>query len=401
MHPLAAFSTAFGSMFAASPLLGIFVMILSLTFLITIHEAGHWIVARLLGFQTPVFSIGFGPRKWSVVLGRFWDTEFRLSPILAGGYVSLPEMQDETTAKELLEQQGVELKELRFFPVWKRIAVALAGVTFNFIGAVLMLFVLFAALGEPSTKVNSTMVKDLSTSVTIARDAGLKPGDTFVSVGGKTVVSPDDLAAALSANKGKSVAVTVKRAVPAASGVSAPTFPAATAASEKVTINMTPDHDGHIGVRLDVNGEQIYTPVPLTRAAYDAGRVTTDVLGQTVQGFGMMLHIVPRPAAIPASAMEVRGIVGIVQMGASAYGQGVFNFVWFLVIISVNLIVMNLLPLPVLDGGHVVFFLIEKVMGKPLDAKIKGRLYSIFFFLLIAVFLLGFTNDLRHILLGK
>jgi regulator of sigma E protease len=395
MHPFAALSSAFGSMFSASPLLGILVMILSLTFLITIHEAGHWIVARLLGFQTPVFSIGFGPRKWSVVLGRFWNTEFRLSPILAGGYVSLPEMQDETTAKELLEQQGVELKELRFFPVWKRIAVALAGVTFNFIGAVLMLFVLFAALGEPSLKANSTFVKDLSTSVTIARDAGLKPGDTFVAVGGKTVVTPDDLAGALSASKGQPVVVTVKRPVAAAPGVTAP------AASEEVNVNVTPDHDGHIGVMLDVNGEQIYTPVPLTKAAYDAGRVTTNVLGQTVQGFGMMLHIVPRPAAIPASAMEVRGIVGIVQMGASAYGQGVFNFVWFLVIISVNLIVMNLLPLPVLDGGHVVFFLIEKVMGKPLDAKIKGRLYSIFFFLLIAVFLLGFTNDIRHILLGS
>src|SRR5471030_1619714 len=127
LHAGVSFISSFISSSTSSPLsslFGIIVMVLSLTFLITIHEGGHWLVARLLGFQTPVFSIGFGPRKWSIVLGRFWNTEFRLSPILAGGYVSLPEMQDETTANELAKQQGVDLKELRFFPVWKRIAVA-------------------------------------------------------------------------------------------------------------------------------------------------------------------------------------------------------------------------------------------------------------------------------------
>jgi regulator of sigma E protease len=365
------------------PFVGIIVMVLSLTFLITIHEGGHWIVARLLGFQTPVFSIGFGPRKWSIVLGRFWNTEFRLSPILAGGYVSLPEMQDETTAKELLEQQGVEFKELRFFPVWKRIAVALAGVTFNFIGAVVMLFLVFACLGEPSTKIDSTVVKSLTAQVTIARDAGIQPGDIFVSVGGQTVVSPEDLSKALAATKGQPVAVVVKRG------------------NQDVAVNVTPDKDGHIGVGLDVTGKQIYVPVSVTKAAGDAGRITTSLLGQTVKGLGMMVGIVPRPAEIPASAMQVRGIVGIVQMGGAAFGQGLFNFVWFLVVISVNLIIMNLLPLPVLDGGHVVFFLWEKVTGKPVDAKIKGKLYTVFFCLLISLFLLGFFNDIKHILLGN
>ncbi|MBS2006918.1 MAG: site-2 protease family protein [Cyanobacteria bacterium SZAS TMP-1] len=380
MQLLASLSSMFGSL---SPVFGILVMILSLTFLITIHEAGHWIVARLLGFQTPVFSIGFGPRKWSIVLGKFWDTEFRLAPILAGGYVSLPEMQDETTAKELSKQQGAELKELRFFPVWKRIAVALAGVTFNFIGAVAMLFMLFAFMGEPSMKVDSTLVKGLDTTVTIARDAGLQPGDTFVSVGGKTVVSPDDLGKALSASKGQPVVVVVKRG------------------GQDVSVNVTPNQDGHIGVALDVNGQQIFVPVSVGKAAGDAGRVTTSLLGQTARGIGMMLHIVPRPAEIPASAMEVRGIVGIVQMGGAAFGMGIFNFVWFLVVISVNLIIMNLLPLPVLDGGHVVFFLWEKVSGKPVNAELKGKLYTVFFFLLISLFLLGFFNDLRHIAGGN
>jgi len=115
------------------------VMVLGLCLLITIHELGHWFVARLFGFQTPVFSIGFGPRKWSIVLGKFWNTEFRLAPILAGGYVSIPELQDETTAKELLKDNP-DIKTLQVFPVWQRICVAAAGVVFNVVSAVIMLW---------------------------------------------------------------------------------------------------------------------------------------------------------------------------------------------------------------------------------------------------------------------
>ena len=125
------------------------VMVLGLCLLITIHELGHWFVARLFGFKTPVFSIGFGPRKWSIVLGKFWDTEFRLAPILAGGYVSIPELQDETTAQELLKDDPNAAKDLKVFPVWQRICVAAAGVVFNVVSAVIMLFALFAFVGEP------------------------------------------------------------------------------------------------------------------------------------------------------------------------------------------------------------------------------------------------------------
>jgi regulator of sigma E protease len=384
MHPTVTLASLFGFLNGLGSMpVGIVVMILSLCFLITIHEAGHWLVARLLGFQTPVFSIGFGPRKWSIVLGRFWDTEFRLSPILAGGYVSLPEMQDETTALEAAKEQGLDLKGLRFFPVWKRTAVALAGVFFNFLGAIAMLFLLFAFLGEPSMKVDNTFVKGVSQTVTVARDAGIQPGDVFVSVAGKTVVKPEDLSQALAATHGQPVSVVVKRQ------------------GKDVSVNLTPDKDNHIGVVLDVNGTEVFQAVPVGKAAYDAGRVTTSVLGQTVRGVGMMLHIVPRPPEVPASAMEVRGIVGIVTMGATAYGTGLFNFVWFLVVISVNLIVMNMLPFPALDGGHVLFFLIEKVRGKPVDAALKGRLTMVFIFLLLSLFMLGLVNDIGHIAAGK
>jgi regulator of sigma E protease len=119
----------------------ILAMVLGLCLLITIHEFGHWLVARIFGFKTPVFSIGFGKREWSWVLGTFWETEWRIAPILAGGYVSIPELGDETATKEDLEKAQ---SSTRRFPVWQRICVAAAGVTFNVISAVIMLFALFS-----------------------------------------------------------------------------------------------------------------------------------------------------------------------------------------------------------------------------------------------------------------
>jgi len=316
------------------------------------------------------------------VLGKFWNTEFRLAPILAGGYVSIPELQDESTAKELMKDNP-EIKPLKVFPVWQRICVAAAGVTFNVISAVIMLWALFAFIGEPSYKVHNTYIKEVSsTQVTIARDAGLQANDQFVSVGGNAVVSPDDLAHAVQANKGHTVEVVVKRG------------------SGNVTVPVTPDASGKIGVVLGVNGEQVFEPTSAVKAAGDATKMTGNMIVMTFKGFGMMLGIVDKPAGVSDKDMQVRGIVGIVQMGADALNLGVFNFVWFLVAISINLAVMNILPLPILDGGHIVFFLCEKWRGRPVDAKFKGRLYSIFGALLVGLMVYGLFNDVLHIL-GK
>lgn len=356
-------------------------MILGLCLLITIHELGHWLVARLCGMQTPVFSIGFGKREWSLVLGKFWETEFRIAPILAGGYVSIPELLDETSLNEAAKDGDLP-KNLRVFPVWQRIAVAAAGVTFNMISAVLMVFVLFTFWGQPDYKVNSTYIRDLSTQVTVARDAGLQPKDQFVSVDGRQVVSPDDLSAALKANKEKPVQVVVKRG------------------SGDVTVTVTPTKDGTIGIVLGANADRIYKEMSVGDAAVNSVKVTGKVLDMTFKGFGMMLGLVEKPANISDADMEVRGIVGIVQMGAGALGTGAFDFIWFLMVISINLAVMNILPIPVLDGGHIVFFLIEGVTGKPVNPRTKALLSNIFVMLLLALFALGLFNDLKHIVGG-
>src|ERR1700734_334186 len=131
-------------------ILGLAAVVLGLMFLIVGHEFGHWIVARLCGMWTPVFSIGFGPRKYSLILGKFWDTEFRLSPIPLGGYVALPEMGDETSSEEIARSLGTEPRTFKKFPIWQRLLVAVAGVVMNIIIAAVLFFGIFAFKGQPT-----------------------------------------------------------------------------------------------------------------------------------------------------------------------------------------------------------------------------------------------------------
>ena len=366
-----------------SHITGIITIVLGLCLLITIHELGHWLVARLFGFQTPVFSIGFGSRKYSLVLGRFWETEFRLAPILAGGYVSIPELQDETDETGATgDKTGAPPKKI--FPVWQRICVSAAGVVFNVISAAMMVWALLVFIGMPTMQVSSTSVKGLDTTstYTYARDAGLQAGDRFVSVDGKTIVKPEDLVQALKARSGQSARVVVERQ------------------GKQVSTQVTTSADGRIGIQIGVDGKVVHERVGPVQAIGQATSVTGNLIVGTVKGFGMMLHLVDRPPQISDQDMEVRGIVGIVQMGAGAVDTGVFDFVWFLVVISINLAVMNILPLPILDGGHIVFALLEKVRGKPLSPQTRGKLFQIFGMLLLGLFLLGFFNDVKHIVGG-
>ena len=351
---------------------GILSMVAGIMFLILIHEFGHWIVARTLGFQTPVFAIGFGKRSWSLVLGKFWNTEFRLSPILLGGYVSIPELQDETTAKE---QMGEEFKSYNFFPVWKRMAVAVAGVVMNILFAIVAIAMLFALIGEPTTNINATKIRGLDTTVTIAHDAGLQPGDVFVSVDGKTIKVPQDLQNAIAAKKNQPATVVVSRN------------------GQPVEVKLTPNADGRIGIALDVEATRSYEKMDAWTATKTGVSTSFNSMGAMLKGFGMMLGIVEKPAAMPDAALEMHGIVGIVQVGAQAFDQGIFAFVWMVAMISLNLAIINILPIPMLDGGHMLFFTIEKIRGKPISLETRAKLSNFFGLLLLMLMFWGLFND--------
>jgi regulator of sigma E protease len=355
---------------------GILAMVAGIVFLIFIHELGHWLVARMLGFQTPVFAIGFGKREHSLVLGTFWETEFRLSPILLGGYVSIPELQDESTALEIAKQSGQDLNNFKVHAVWKRISVAVAGVVMNVLFAIIAIACLFAFIGKPSTEVNSTSIANLSTQVTIARDAGLQAGDKFVSVGGHTVKTPDDLVSAVRASKNQPVEVVVSRQ------------------GQNVSVTVTPNADGQIGIGIAVDAVRKYTPVGAGQALSDGVTTSVGSMWEMVKGLGMMVGLVDPPANLPEGATDVHGIVAIVAIGQQAFDQGAFTFVWILAMISLNLAIMNILPFPPLDGGYVLFFSIEGIFRKPVPVSIRMKLTQVFFLLFVLLMLFGLFNDI-------
>lgn len=367
MEPASLFATALGA------LPGILSMVAGIMFLILIHEFGHWIVARTLGFQTPVFSIGFGKRSWSLVLGKFWDTEFRLSPILLGGYVSIPELQDETTAKE---QMGKEFKEYTFFPVWKRMSVAVAGVVMNILFAIVAIAMLMAFIGKPTDSITATRIGGFDPAVTIAQDAGLQSGDKFISVDGHKIVAPDELLTAIRAKKGEPATVVVERQ------------------GQPVEVTVTPNADGRIGVQIAVDAQRTYEKQDGWTATKTGVTTSFTSMWEMLKGFGMMLGIVEKPANIPDGALEMHGIVGIVQVGAQAFDAGIFAFVWIVSMISLNLAIINILPIPMLDGGHMLFFTIEKIRGKPISLETRSRLSTIFALLLFGLMFWGLFNDI-------
>lgn len=358
---------------------GILAMIAGLSILIIVHEFGHWFVAQLLGFKTPIFSIGFG--KPYIVFARFRGTEFRLTPWLIGGYVAIPELGDETSAKEWMKASNIDDSNFNFEykAIWKRALVAVAGVVMNVILAVVLLFGLFAAKGVPYQDVvpNTVIVYNVEASkdVTIAKDAGIQSMDRIVAINGQPVSTFEEVRDALQANKGNSITITVLRN------------------GTEVSITLTPSAEGKIGVSMGPEVVQKFKEVGAGEAATLAVTGTYNGLTGILKGFGMMVGLVEKPADLPENATDVHAIVGIVQLGASMFEQGLLDFVMFLVMISLNLAVFNILPIPLLDGGHLMFMAIEKVRGKPLSREVQGKILSIFFMLFMLLLAYGLFND--------
>lgn len=340
---------------------GHWAMLGGLILLIVAHEFGHWFVARALGFDVPTFSIGFGssPR---LVFGRFWGTEFQITPWLIGGYVKIDPSDDNFRSKA----------------IWKRAAVMVAGVTMNMLLAVALMFVLFVGFGQRDVAYQSVSISGVSSTVTIARDAGLKAGDEFVSVDGQAIATPQDLQKALSTHKGSPVSITVKRG------------------SDVQTYTVTPDSDGHIGIAIGGKVAPVYKKMGPVTAFVEAVKFNANLLKQMFVGLGMMLKIVPPPAGAPEGATDMHGIVAIVQFGAMAFNDGLYSFLQMLVLISMNLAFFNILPIPMLDGGHLMFLGFEKITGKPLARQTQAAVSNVFFLLLMLLMVWGLFNDVVH-----
>ncbi len=188
--------------------------------------------------------------------------------------------------------------------------------------------------------------------------------------------SPDDVVRLIAAHKGTAAVIVVGRA------------------GRAVTINVTPDANGKLGIAIGAHATIVYHREGPVAGAVDAVKTDAMLVGKMYEGIGMMLHIVPVPKDLPAGAADVHGIIAIVQMGSTAFATGMANFIWFLAAISLNLAVLNILPIPVLDGGYLLFFAIEKIRGKRLERAVQQKIQLVFICLLFLLLFYGVYNDL-------
>ncbi len=345
--------------------------VLVLSGLIFFHELGHFAVARAFGIRVLKFSIGFGPRIWGIIKN---GTDYCISAIPLGGFV-----------KMLGEQPGEEIapadKPYSFShrPVYQRALVVAAGPFANFLLAQLIFFFIFLFYGNPVLLPEIGKVKPGSP----AEKAGIKAGDVFLSVNGKSIKTWDDVSKYIKASKGQTIHLLIKRD------------------DSEIQLSVKPE----ITTIKNIFGEEVKMPlIGITAAgklkiekvnpfiAFQLSlQRTWELTKLTWQGF---VKIVER--VVPLTALG--GPIMIAQMAGQQAEQGMLNLFYFMALLSINLGLLNLLPVPVLDGGHLFFYAIEAIIGHPLTTRQMQIAQQIGLLILGSLMLLVFYNDIARLL---
>lgn len=351
-----------------------------LTAVVFVHEMGHFLVARWCGIRVAAFSVGFGRE-----LAGFTDrrgTRWKLSAIPLGGYVRFegdenaasipdPEALEKTP---LSERQGL----FHFAPLWKRIAVVAAGPIANFILAILVFAAVFTIIGRPH------MLPRAETVVAggAAERAGIRPGDLIVSVDGEAIGSFTELQSKIMLSAEETLSIVVDRG------------------GERVTLTAVPE-------RLEqpdrLGGTHRIGVLGITAGAVDFRR--DDPLTALSQGVRETGHIIDRTLTYIGrllrgreSTEQLSGVIRVAQVsGAVVSSGGIPGLVYLTAVLSVSIGLFNLFPVPMLDGGHLVFYAIEALRGRPLSPRLQDLGFRIGFALVIVLFIFVTFNDIANL----
>jgi regulator of sigma E protease len=358
-----------------------FVFILSVV--VFIHELGHYLVARRAGVRIEVFSLGFGPELWG------WNdrtgTRWRLSLLPLGGYVK---MFGESMPTELTGKDGVSVeKPAEMTPEEKAVAfihkslprragIVAAGPVANFVLAWVVLATLFVIVGRPFTPPEvGTVTPDSAASA-----AGLRPGDVFLSVGGESVSRFEDVQRIVQMSPERPLTVIVRR-----DGVEKTIT--ATPRRSVLTDNFGNHQEvGLLGVSRAGRSFARLSPV---QALVAAGEETYQVTTGTLQAVGQIIT-----GSRPVD--ELGGPIRIAQMSGQAAQNGLADVFWFLAVLSINLGLINLFPVPLLDGGHLLFYAFEALRGRPLSERVVEYGFRVGLGLVLTLFVFVTYQDLSR-----
>jgi regulator of sigma E protease len=347
-----------------------------LTVLIFVHELGHYLVARLCGVMVEVFSIGFGPELfgWTDRSGTRW----KVSAIPLGGYVK---MYGEETFGEANEDEDSpprqEREELSFRhkTLRQRAAIVVAGPLANALFALVVLFGLFVVVGAPAPlSVVGSVLEDSA-----AAEAGILPGDTIIEIDGQATPWFEDVRRIVNANPEVPLRFVVEREDAQLELRATPKPTAQTVDGETRTV-------GLLGIRPDLS-QVGYEDLSLPKAALTAIGQTYNL---TTQIFGSIASIVQGDRPLD----ELGGPLRIAQLSGQIAKDGAINLLYFMAALSVNLALINLLPIPVLDGGHLLIYGVEAITRRPLNKRIIEYAFRAGMVFVVGLMLLATWNDL-------
>lgn len=352
-----------------------FSFILVLGLLIFVHELGHFLFAKLFGVRVLKFSLGFGPALFGKKIG---DTEYVVSAIPLGGFVKMfGENPDEQDVPK--EERKVSFAHKS---VWQRFGIVFAGPAFNFIFPVLMFFMLFLFTGTPE-HVDGTRVGKVGAD-TPAAAAGLQENDVIIRINDNLTEKWQDILDNVQGSGGKELKIVVLREEETKTLQLQPKFETV---KNLFGEDLEPRYIIGIGPKFDLR----YVHKGPVGAFVDACQQTWGYVDLT---FTSMVKIAQR--VVPFS--ELGGPILIAQVAGQQLESGWVDLFYFIALLSVNLGILNLLPIPILDGGHLMFLTIEAIRRRPLGERAQIIAQQVGLALLGTLMIFVFYNDIVRII---
>ncbi len=349
--------------------------IILLSVLVFVHEWGHFAVARYFGVKVDVFSIGFGRELfgWNDKKGTRW----KISILPFGGYVKFFGDANETSGMaEGLDEMSEADKAVSFHhkPLAQRAAIVAAGPLINFAFAIVVFAGLYMSMGEPySTSEVSAISEDGA-----AYSAGLEVGDIIVGIDGAEIDRFSQLQSIISINTGEPLDVEVDRAGEILAFI---VTPQKTTQEDRFGNTYVQYRIGIQSTPIEIQEHGVFSSI--VRAVERTGEVTK-----------MMLVTVGQMITGRRGLDEMGGPLKIAQFTGQSASLGIIQFISFMALISINLGLVNLFPIPMLDGGHLLFYGIEAVKGSPVNEKVQELSFMLGFIFVIGLMILLTLNDL-------
>jgi regulator of sigma E protease len=344
--------------------------------LVFIHEFGHFLFAKKLGVGVLTFSLGFGP---SLIGKKIGETQYQISAVPLGGYVKL-----------IGEDRGEELKEedrersFSLQPIWKRAVIICAGPFFNLFLALVLLCFSYITYGVPQEELPlPAKIGGISQDLP-AEKAGLKKGDVVLSIDGAPVSTWDELATLIRKSDGKEITLKVKRNDEILEFGIKP---------EQSKENVKPgEHPPYI--------IGIQAPLEEFRFLYKkvgVGEALTQGVLQTWFYTKLTVVVVAKLVTGEISRKTIGGPIEIARQAGKQGSKGLPYLLGLMVLLGINLGLINLFPIPILDGGHLFFLAMEAVLGKPVSLKKMEIAQQIGLILIILLMIFAFYNDILRL----